>query len=381
MPNESQQERRSRTGLSDYDETLLLDRTHIPVPEDPGDFGAGEQPEAELGTGTGPILGTAAATLCYWACACTYTVFLFITIYTTRLDDFEVKASAHILLLLLALLLESYLRLQHRRRQAAGYLAFYWRTRSLLPLATRVTALGQGLLTMVAFWADVPPQPDQLCKLQIIACLELAAITLFTILYLAQLWRHFREVQPDAERYLAAAWLPVPGCDHSRGPDTVVEQQAEAMRWLSRRCHDLQLEVLRLTVVRERHEQHRGRAAGSSRADAEHRLVARERELRALAAEKDVLAQQARAAWALLDERSAAAHELEAVKQQQLDENNRLRATLEEWSHRNARLEAKLNRTRARLEESQQQQRRPSRGSTPELPAGTDQSSQSQASS
>ena len=31
-----------------------------------------------------------------------------------------------------------------------------------------------------------------------------------------------------------------------------MEQQAEAMRWLSRRCHDLQLEVLRLTVVRER---------------------------------------------------------------------------------------------------------------------------------
>ena len=57
-----------------------------------------------------------------------------------------VQASAHILLLLLALLLESYLRLQHRRRQAAGYLAFYWRTRSLLPLATRVTALGQVLL-------------------------------------------------------------------------------------------------------------------------------------------------------------------------------------------------------------------------------------------
>ena len=37
-----------------------------------------------------------------------------------------------------------------------------------------------------------------------------------------------------------------------RGPDAVVEHQAEAMRWLSRRCHDLQLEVLRLTVARER---------------------------------------------------------------------------------------------------------------------------------
>jgi hypothetical protein len=53
------------------------------------------------------------------------------------------QASAHILLLLLALLLESYLRLQHRRRQQAGYLAFYWRTRGLLSIPTRVTAIGQ----------------------------------------------------------------------------------------------------------------------------------------------------------------------------------------------------------------------------------------------
>jgi hypothetical protein len=53
-----------------------------------------------------------------------------------------------------------------------------------------------------------------------------------------------------------------------------------------------------------------GEAGG--RADLEHRLGARERELRALAAEKEALAEQARAAWALLDERSAAAHELEA---------------------------------------------------------------------
>ena len=37
MPNDLRQERRSRTGLSDYDETLLLDRNHIPVPEDPGE--------------------------------------------------------------------------------------------------------------------------------------------------------------------------------------------------------------------------------------------------------------------------------------------------------------------------------------------------------
>ena len=76
--------------------------------------------------------------------------------------------------------------------------------------------LMQGLLTMVAFWAKVPPKPDQLCKLQIVASLEFVVITVFAVTYLLHLWRHYREVQPDAEQYLAASWLPVPGHDHSR---------------------------------------------------------------------------------------------------------------------------------------------------------------------
>ena len=74
----------------------------------------------------------------------------------------------------------------------------------------------QGLVTMVAFWAKIPPKPDQLCKLQIIASLELAVITAFAVTYLLHLWRHYREVQPDAEQYLAASWLPLPGHGYSR---------------------------------------------------------------------------------------------------------------------------------------------------------------------
>lgn len=39
----------------------------------------------------GPILSTALAVFCYWACACGYTVFLFIPFYDTTLDDFHIK--------------------------------------------------------------------------------------------------------------------------------------------------------------------------------------------------------------------------------------------------------------------------------------------------
>ena len=44
-------------------------------------------------------------------------------------------------------------------------------------------------------------------------------------------------------------------------------------------------------------------------------------------------------------------HGLQLMKQQQMDENNRLRATLEEWSHRNAKLEQRLNQAKHRTHE------------------------------
>lgn len=54
----------------------------------------------------------------------------------------------------------------------------------------------------MAFWPDVPRQPDQLRKLQIITCIELAAITVFAAAYECRVWRHNQEVQPDAQLYL-----------------------------------------------------------------------------------------------------------------------------------------------------------------------------------
>lgn len=54
------------------------------------DEDAAGQPEEK---GSGPICSTALAVACYWACTLGYTVFLFIRIYDSELDDFEVKAS------------------------------------------------------------------------------------------------------------------------------------------------------------------------------------------------------------------------------------------------------------------------------------------------
>ena len=44
---------------------------------------------------------------------------------------------------------------------------------------------------------------------------------------------------------------------------------------------------------------------------------------------------------------------VQLVKQQHMEENSRLRATLEEWSHRNAKLEHRLNQAKQRIEDLQ----------------------------
>lgn len=46
---------------------------------------------------------------------------------------------------------------------------------------------------------------------------------------------------------------------------------------------------------------------------------------------------------------------MQLVKQQHMEENSRLRATLEEWSHRNAKVEHRLNQARQKNEELRQQ--------------------------
>jgi len=73
-----------------------------------------------------------------------------------------------------------------------------------------VLAVRQGVITMVAFWPDMPRQVNQLRKLQIITCIELAAITVFAVAYAYRVWRHNHEVQPDAERYLRTPLNPNP---------------------------------------------------------------------------------------------------------------------------------------------------------------------------
>ncbi|KAK9809676.1 hypothetical protein WJX73_003336 [Symbiochloris irregularis] len=243
--------------LNEYDTSLLLDRTYVHPPID----GFGE--EGDEAAGKARPVRTSWAILLYLILLGSYLSFLFTDLPAWPAEaQLAFKATLHLCILLCAFVLESFLRYSHRRRQQAGYLRFYRRTRNLLSFPFQVAAL---------------------CT-------------------------------PDSRL---------------RHPRAVVEQQCEVIHFLQRRCDSLAHAVLCLQA-------HEDRAwEAESRADSDHRAAAREAEFRALRAEKEALSQQNRHTWALLEERTNEAHQLTAVKQQHAEENSRLRATLEEWSHRN----------------------------------------------
>jgi len=68
------------------------------------------------------------------------------------LISMEVQATLHLVILVLAMVLESYLRLNHRWRQQLGYLRFYRSTRHLLSVPFYGAAIATAALLLAELW-------------------------------------------------------------------------------------------------------------------------------------------------------------------------------------------------------------------------------------
>ena len=125
--------------------------------------------------------------------------------------------------------------------------------------------------------------------------------------------------------------------------------QVEFIRYLQTQRDTLTAEVLRLREMLES-----GGKDGDATLvnDAEHLLAAGEQRLRALRAEADTLKRESEAAWRQVTEKLEEIHRLKDLLEGQRRENDRLRATLEEWSRRNAKLEQRLNKTMGQLQQA-----------------------------
>jgi chromosome segregation ATPase len=144
--------------------------------------------------------------------------------------------------------------------------------------------------------------------------------------------------QPDVVCTLSAVLQGPPTLDDIRYVDSggLAEQQAALLHYQQDNLQHLSKEILRLQESLSKYEHTQD--GNTPQVDLVHLLAAREQELRAIAAERDQLQAEVRLARGFISERDADILRVRAINDQYVEENERLRAMLDEWSSRTAKV-------------------------------------------
>ncbi|CAJ1975751.1 unnamed protein product [Sphenostylis stenocarpa] len=118
------------------------------------------------------------------------------------------------------------------------------------------------------------------------------------------------------------------------------DQQMALLQYQRENLHFLSEEILRLQECLSKYERTDDRS--TPQVDLAHLLAARDQELRTLSAEMNQVQSELRLARSLIAERESEIQHVRTTNNQYVEENERLRAILGEWSTRAAKLERAL---------------------------------------
>ncbi|KAH9616156.1 hypothetical protein KSS87_008894 [Heliosperma pusillum] len=147
--------------------------------------------------------------------------------------------------------------------------------------------------------------------------------------------------QPDVLKSLYSPRQPSSSLEGLRYYDgRLADQQMALLQYQRENIHFLCEEILRLQEYLSKYETSHGGIA--PQVDLAHLLAARDQELRTLSAEMDHLQSELQLARSFIAEKDAESHRICVTNNQFIEENERLRAILGEWSTRAAKLERAL---------------------------------------
>ncbi|KAK9099522.1 hypothetical protein Syun_026567 [Stephania yunnanensis] len=148
--------------------------------------------------------------------------------------------------------------------------------------------------------------------------------------------------EPDVLKSLYSALQPSSSLEELRYHDggRLSDQQMALLQYQRENIHYLSEEILRLQECLSKYE--RTNDGSTPQVDLAHLLAARDQELRALSAEMNQVQSELRLARNLIAERDTEVQRIRTTNNQYVEENERLRAILGEWSARAAKLERAL---------------------------------------
>lgn len=178
--------------------------------------------------------------------------------------------------------------------------------------------------------------------LRIAMVVEAICAGCFMSLYIGYIHKYNSlNVQPDILQPLYSALRPSSSLEELRYYDgRLSDQQMALLQYQRDNIHYLSEEVLRLQECLSKYQ--RSDVASTPQVDLAHLLASRDQELRALSAEMNQVHSELRLARGLIAEKDLEIQRIRVSSNQYVEENERLRAILGEWSARAAKLERAL---------------------------------------
>ncbi|KAK3155440.1 hypothetical protein QOZ80_2BG0203330 [Eleusine coracana subsp. coracana] len=250
--------------------------------------------------------------------------------------------SANVILLVLTGVFQQYWVHQVRKVRLQGYYDFSQKLKRIARLQFATIAYGTALMLLIMVWQPLLHILSISLLLRIPIVIEVACAGCFMSLYIWHIHKYNSlDGQPDILRSLYSALQPSSTSEDRRYYDgRLSDQQMALLQYQRENIHYLSEEVLRLQECLSKYQ--RTDAGISPQVDLAHLLASRDQELRALTAEMNQVHSELQLARGLIDEKDSEIQRIRVSNNQYIEENDRLRAILGEWSARAAKLERAL---------------------------------------
>ncbi|KAJ6862645.1 protein FIP1-like isoform X4 [Populus alba x Populus x berolinensis] len=238
---------------------------------------------------------------------------------------------------------QQYFVSQVQKIRLQGYYSFSQKLKHIVRLPFAITAYGTATMLLVMVWKPYISFLSVSTLLRINMLAEAICAASFMSVYIGYLHQYNSlNSEPDILKSLYSPLQhssPLEGLRYHDG-SRLSDQQMALLQYQRENLHFLSEEVLRLQECLSKYE--RSDDGSTPQVDLAHLLAAREQELRTLSAEMNQLQSELRLARSLIAERDSELQQVRTTNNQYVEENERLRAILGEWSARAAKLERAL---------------------------------------
>ncbi|KAK3438703.1 hypothetical protein EUGRSUZ_C03263 [Eucalyptus grandis] len=265
--------------------------------------------------------------------------------------------SCNVALMIVTGIFQQYLVYQVQKIRLQGYYSFSQKLKHIVRLPFAFTAYGTAAMLLVIVWNRYVSFLSIPVMLRIIMVIEAICAGSFMSVYIGYVHRYNSlNSHPDVLKSLYSPLQQSSPLEAVRYHDggRLSDQQMALLQYQRENLHFLSEEVLRLQESLSKYE--RSNDGSTPQVDLAHLLAARDQELRTLSAEMDQLQSELRLARSLIAERDSEIQRVRTTNNQYVEEHERLRAIIGEWSTRAAKLERALDEQQKKIASSNQPQ-------------------------